>query len=41
MTFAKNEEVVKALRDAHHIENEYKAKFDSHYGKLDNFNLAG
>ncbi|XP_018317647.1 golgin subfamily A member 4 [Mycetomoellerius zeteki] len=40
VAFEKNEEAVKSLRDAHHIENEHKTKFDSHYRKFGKFNLA-
>lgn len=25
---------MKALKEAHHIENEHKAKFDAHFGML-------
>ncbi|XP_011697457.1 PREDICTED: fas-binding factor 1 homolog isoform X2 [Wasmannia auropunctata] len=40
IAFAKNEEAEKALREAHHIENEHKVKFNPHYGKFEEFNLA-
>ncbi|XP_011875456.1 PREDICTED: centrosomal protein of 290 kDa-like isoform X2 [Vollenhovia emeryi] len=40
IAFAKNEEAVKALRDAHHIESERKAKFEPHLDKLEKINLA-
>lgn len=38
VAFTKNEEAVKALKETHNIENEYKTKFDSNSGifeKLD------
>ncbi|KYN01175.1 Fas-binding factor 1 like protein [Cyphomyrmex costatus] len=40
IAFEKNEEAVKSLRDAHHIESEHKTKFDPHYRKFGEFNLA-
>ncbi|XP_012534845.2 golgin subfamily A member 4 isoform X1 [Monomorium pharaonis] len=40
IAFTKNEEAIKALRNVHHIENEHKTKFDSHYGKFGKINLA-
>ncbi|XP_018348196.1 PREDICTED: golgin subfamily A member 4-like isoform X2 [Trachymyrmex septentrionalis] len=40
ITFEKNEEAIKSLRDAHYIENEHKTKFDPHYRKFGKFNLA-
>ncbi|XP_032676938.1 trichohyalin-like [Odontomachus brunneus] len=34
VAYAKNEEAVKALEEARHIENEHKATFDAHFGVL-------
>lgn len=34
MAFAKNEEAVKALKQVRQVENEQKAKFDTHFDVL-------
>ncbi|XP_012216411.1 fas-binding factor 1-like [Linepithema humile] len=40
IAFTKNEEAIKALKEARHIENEHKVKFDPHFGILEKFNSA-
>lgn len=41
IAFAKNEEAVKALKEARYIENEHKVKFgDPQFGILEKFNSA-
>ncbi|GAB1863771.1 Fas-binding factor 1 [Camponotus japonicus] len=40
VAFTKNEEAVKALKEAHNIENEYKTKFDSNSGIFEKLDLT-
>lgn len=35
IAFVKNEQAIKALKEAHHIENEHRAKFDAHFNILE------